>query len=71
MHLFTLKTSQIELCFKFDENFKETARVDLHTPKMLIIQFHKSSWRENACHTIFIHLPKMGVKRYKVTSAAV
>ena len=34
-------------------------RVDLHTPKMLIIQFHTSSVWENACHTIFIQFLKM------------
>ena len=29
-------------------------RVDLHTPKMVIIQFHASSVWKNACHTVFI-----------------
>ena len=33
-------------------------RVDLHTPKMVIIQFHTSSVWKNACHKIFIHFRK-------------
>ena len=48
-----------------------TTRVDLHTPKMLIIQFHTSSVWENACHTIFIHFLKMVENWYKLFSVAV
>ena len=33
-------------------------RVDLHSPKMLIIQFHTSSAWENACHIIFVQFQK-------------
>ena len=47
------------------------ARVDLHTPKMLIIQFHTSSVWENACHTIFIQFLKMVENWYKLISVAV
>ena len=47
------------------------SRVDLHTPKMLIIQFHTSSVWKNACHTIFIQFLKMVEKRYKLISVAV
>ena len=47
------------------------SRVDLHTPKMLIIQFHTSSVWENACHTIFIQFLKMVENWYKLFSVAV
>ena len=47
------------------------SRVDLHTPKMLIIQFRTSSVWENACHTIFIQFLKMVENWYKVISVAV
>ena len=50
---------------------KLTSRVDLHTPKMLIIQFHTSSVWENACHTIFIQFLKMVENWYKLFSVAV
>ena len=33
-------------------------RIDLHTPKTLIIQLHTSSVRKNACHTVFIQFQK-------------
>ena len=49
----------------------QITRVDLHTPKMLIIRFHTSSVWENACHTIFIQFSKMSEKSYKLISAAV
>ena len=39
-------------------------RVDLHTPKMLIIQFHISSFMENDCHTTIVNFRKMDEKRY-------
>ena len=42
------------------------SRVDLHTPKMLIIQFHTSSVWENACHTIFIQFLKIVENWYKL-----
>ena len=35
------------------------SRVDLHTPKLVIIQFHTSSVWKNACHTIFIQFRKI------------
>ena len=41
------------------------SRVDLHPPKMLIVQFHTSSVWENACHTIFIQFLKMVENWYK------
>ena len=47
------------------------SRVDLHTPKMLIIQFHTSSVWENACHTIFIQFLKTVENWYKLISVAV
>ena len=47
------------------------SRVDLHTPKMLIIQFHTSSVWKNACHTIFIQFLKMVENWYKLISVAV
>ena len=34
------------------------SRVDLHRPKMLIIQFHTLSLWKIACHTNFIHFCK-------------
>ena len=40
-------------------------RVDLHTPKMLIMQFHTSSVWKNARHTTFIQFLKMVEKRKK------
>ena len=45
--------------FTQPECMQQVFRVDLHTPKMLIIQFHTSSVWENACHTIFIQFLKM------------
>ena len=53
------------------ERRKLISRVDLHTPKMLIIQFHTSSVWENACHTIFIQFLKMVENWYKLISVAV
>ena len=53
------------------KRFPITTRVDLHTPKMLIIQFHTSSVWENACHTIFIQFLKMVENWYKLISVAV
>ena len=47
------------------------SRVDPHTPKMLIIQFHTSSVWKNACHTIFIQFLKMVENWYKLISVAV
>ena len=49
----------------------QISRVDLHTPKKLIIQFHTSSVWENACHTIFIQFLKMVENWYKLISVAV
>ena len=43
----------------------QVTRVDLHTPKMLIIQFHTSSVWKIARHTIFIQFLKMVEKRKK------
>ena len=34
-------------------------RVDIHPPKMLIIQFHTAIVWKNACHTIFVQFRKM------------
>ena len=48
---------------------KQVSRVELHTPKKLIIQFHTSSVWETACHTIFLQIRKMGEKRYKLITA--
>ena len=45
-------------------------RIDLHTTKKLIIQFHTSSAWKNACHSIFIEFREMVAKRYKLISAA-
>ena len=39
----------------------QTARVDLHRPKMLIIQFHTLSLWKHASHTSFIHFCKMSL----------
>ena len=50
---------------------RQNARVDLHIPKILIIQFHTSSVWKNACHTIFIQFWKMIEERFKLISAAV
>ena len=36
-------------------------RVDLHRPKMLMIQFHTLSLWKNASHTNFIHFRKMSL----------
>ena len=49
----------------------QLTRVNLHTPKILIIQFHTSSLWKNACHKIFIHFLKMVEKRYELISVAV
>ena len=46
-------------------------RVDLHTTKMVIIQFHTSSVWKNACHTIFIQFLKMVENWYKLISVDV
>ena len=48
----------------------EEPRVDLHTPKMLIIQFHTSSVWKTVCHTIFIQFQKIIGKRFLLISAA-
>ena len=40
---------------------KSPSRVDLHRPKMLIIQFHTLSLWKNASHRIFIHFFKMSL----------
>ena len=53
-----------------DSHFLDT-RVDLHTPKMLIIQFHTSSVWKNTCHTTFIQFLKMVENWYKLISEAV
>ena len=48
------------------ELFNETyTRVDLHRPKMLIIQFHTLSLWKNASHTNFIHLCKMSLIEFQ------
>ena len=41
------------------------ARVDLHRPKMLIIQFHTLSLWKNASHTNFIHFCKMKLIKFQ------
>ena len=41
------------------------ARVDLHRPKMLIIQFHTLSLWKNAGHTNFIHSCKMNLIEFQ------
>ena len=40
-------------------------RVDLHRPKMLIIQFHTLSLWKNASHTNFINFCKMGLIEFQ------
>ena len=50
---------------------KLVGRVDLHIPKILIIQLYIPSVRKNVCHIIFINFRKMIEKRYKLVSAAV
>ena len=40
-------------------------RVDLHRPKMLIIQFHTLSLWKNASHTNFIHFCKMSLIEFQ------
>ena len=49
----------------------QSTRVDLHTPKIVIIQFHTSSVWKNACHTIFIQFLKMVENWYKLISVDV
>ena len=44
------------------------SRVDLHRPKMLIIQFHKLSLWKNTNHTIFIHFAKMVSSNFRRTT---
>ena len=44
-----------------------STRVDLHRPKMLIIQFHKLSLWKNTNHTIFIHFAKMVSSNFRRT----
>ena len=51
---------------RFLKDFTET-RVDLHRPKMLIIQFHKLSLWKNTNHTIFIHFAKMVSSNFRRT----
>ena len=56
-------------------------RLDLHkpkmlvlqfpTPKMLILQFHTSNVWENASHTIFLQFQKIIEKRFELISAAI
>ena len=42
------------------------ARVDLHRPKMLIIQFHTLSlWKNANMHTNFIHFCKMSLIKFQ------
>ena len=40
-------------------------RVDLHRPKMLIIQFHTLSLWKNASHTNFTHFCKMNLIEFQ------
>ena len=42
-----------------------TSRVDLHRPKMLIIQFHTLSLWKNASHTNFIYFCKMSLIEFQ------
>ena len=51
--------------------FSLITRVDLHTPKMVIIQFHTSSVWKNVCHTIFIQFLKTVKNWYKLISVDV
>ena len=39
--------------------------IDLHRPKMLIIQFHTLSLWKNASHTNFIHFCKMSLIKFQ------
>ena len=41
------------------------ARVELHRPKMLFIQFHTLSLWKNASHTNFIHFCKMSLIEFQ------
>ena len=55
-----------ELNFQaLNEITTEAARVDLHRPKILIIQFHTLSLWKNAGHTNFIHFCKMNLTEFQ------
>ena len=41
------------------------SRVDLHRPKMLIIQFHTLTLWKNTSHTNFIHFCKMSLIEFQ------
>ena len=49
-----------------DESYLlHASRVDLHRPKMLIMQFHTPSLWKNASHTNFIHYCKMNLTEFQ------
>ena len=46
-------------------------RVDIHKPKLLILQFHTPNVRKNASHAIFIQFQNIIKKIFELVSAAV
>ena len=50
---------------RWTRRFLALPRVDLHRPKMLIIQFHTLSLWKNASHTSFIHFCKMSLLEFQ------
>ena len=55
---------------QYKKKFKKSpqilyARVDLHRPKMLIIQFHRLCLWKNASHTNLIHFCKMNLIEFQ------
>ena len=73
---------QFCVCMLLDSRDKSSStRVDLHTPKMhilqfhtpkmFIMQFHTSNVWKNATHTIFIQFQKIIEKGFELVSAAI
>ena len=57
--LFSINNFSYKPYLRFRLAFLLNPRVDLHTPKIVIIQFHTSSVWKTACHTIFIQIQKI------------
>ena len=61
---FNMNANLARTLHKKHEKFIPGSRVDLHRPKMLIIQFHTLSLWKNASHTNFIHFCKMRLIKF-------
>ena len=54
--------------FRTCKRILQQVRIDLHTPKLVIIQFHTSNVWKNVSHTIFIQFLKTVGKKFAPSS---